>query len=89
MPDPGMPREDHIIQAIERARDNAASYWATCEIDGATEEERGRWIDILYDTLRADLLPEDRVRAIVILISAESKLRAQVLTRGANAGDLL
>lgn len=89
MTDTGMPREDHLIQAaIERAKDHAAAYFAAVEL-GITGEQRDQWIDILYRDLYRTTTPEDRVRAIAILIGDEARLRAQLLTRGANAGDLL
>jgi hypothetical protein len=89
MTDTGMPRADHIIEAaIERAKDNLAAYFAAVAL-GITGEERDQWIDILYRDLYRSTTPEDRVRAIAILIGTEAQLRAQLLTRGVNAGDLL
>lgn len=83
MPEYRTPEEDRA-QAAEDARiravlEDAVLDGASCLAAMALDEPADvveRWVDAVWDQLRAALTPEDRLRAIVLLLDERARTAA-------------
>jgi hypothetical protein len=68
-------RRARVQAAVDRAVANSTSLLAAMAL-GEPPEVVERWINALWDGLRDDLDPEDRLQAIVLLIESRSQAAA-------------
>jgi hypothetical protein len=78
--------DQQVRDVLWRCRDNITTYVAAEMLDPGTDHEH--LIKLIYDELRAELEPEERLRAIVLLLQLRARRDAWRLVTAARQANI-